>query len=51
MYFGGINGFNVFTPEDIKDNPFIPKRGRGLNGGVSGFGKLPAIALVTDKSI
>jgi len=24
MYFGGINGFNVFLPCDIKDNPFIP---------------------------
>jgi ligand-binding sensor domain-containing protein/DNA-binding CsgD family transcriptional regulator len=24
MYFGGINGFNVFYPESIKDNTFIP---------------------------
>jgi DNA-binding NtrC family response regulator/ligand-binding sensor domain-containing protein len=24
MYFGGVNGFNVFNPEDIKDNPYIP---------------------------
>jgi DNA-binding NtrC family response regulator/ligand-binding sensor domain-containing protein len=24
MYFGGVNGFNVFYPENIKDNPYIP---------------------------
>ncbi|MGC9341172.1 MAG: ATP-binding protein, partial [Bacteroidales bacterium] len=24
MYFGGVNGFNVFDPADIKDNRFIP---------------------------
>ncbi len=24
MFFGGINGFNVFHPEDISDNPYIP---------------------------
>lgn len=24
MYFGGINGFNVFHPKNIKTNPFIP---------------------------
>ena len=24
MYFGGINGFNVFGPDRIKKNPFIP---------------------------
>ncbi|MBN1271004.1 MAG: GAF domain-containing protein [Candidatus Aminicenantes bacterium] len=24
MFFGGINGFNAFFPENIKDNPFIP---------------------------
>ena len=24
LYFGGINGFNVFSPEDIKDNPIPP---------------------------
>jgi signal transduction histidine kinase/ligand-binding sensor domain-containing protein len=24
MYFGGINGFNVFHPDSIKDNPNIP---------------------------
>ncbi len=24
MYFGGINGFNVFNPESVRDNPFIP---------------------------
>ncbi len=24
MYFGGIQGFNVFHPDSIKDNPFIP---------------------------
>ncbi|HNB70204.1 MAG TPA: two-component regulator propeller domain-containing protein [Acidobacteriota bacterium] len=24
MFFGGINGFNVFHPETILDNPFIP---------------------------
>jgi ligand-binding sensor domain-containing protein len=24
MFFGGIDGFNSFYPEDIKDNPFIP---------------------------
>jgi len=24
MYFGGINGFNSFYPDEIKDNPFIP---------------------------
>jgi len=25
FYFGGINGFNMFKPEDIVDNPFLPK--------------------------
>lgn len=24
MYFGGVNGFNIFHPDSIKDNPFIP---------------------------
>ena len=24
MFFGGINGFNAFYPENITDNPFIP---------------------------
>jgi ligand-binding sensor domain-containing protein/signal transduction histidine kinase len=24
MYFGGINGFNEFIPDSIKDNPFTP---------------------------
>lgn len=24
FFFGGINGFNAFFPEDIIDNPFIP---------------------------
>jgi len=24
MYFGGINGFNAFFPERLKDNPFSP---------------------------
>ena len=24
MYFGGINGFNRFYPDNIKDNPFAP---------------------------
>ncbi len=24
FYFGGINGFNMFKPEDIVDNPFLP---------------------------
>ncbi|MEO8664576.1 MAG: two-component regulator propeller domain-containing protein, partial [Ignavibacteria bacterium] len=25
MYFGGINGFNYFRPEEIKDNPYLPQ--------------------------
>ena len=24
MFFGGVNGFNSFYPEDIKDNPYVP---------------------------
>ena len=24
MFFGGINGFNSFFPDSIKDNPFVP---------------------------
>jgi ligand-binding sensor domain-containing protein/serine phosphatase RsbU (regulator of sigma subunit) len=24
MFFGGINGFNAFFPENIRDNPYIP---------------------------
>lgn len=24
MVFGGVNGFNVFHPDSIKDNPYIP---------------------------
>jgi len=24
FFFGGINGFNAFYPENIKDNPYIP---------------------------
>jgi signal transduction histidine kinase/ligand-binding sensor domain-containing protein/DNA-binding response OmpR family regulator len=25
MFFGGVNGFNSFFPENIKDNPYIPQ--------------------------
>jgi signal transduction histidine kinase/ligand-binding sensor domain-containing protein/AraC-like DNA-binding protein/ActR/RegA family two-component response regulator len=25
LFFGGINGFNVFLPENISDNPFFPR--------------------------
>jgi PAS domain S-box-containing protein len=25
MFFGGVNGFNSFYPEKIKDNPYIPQ--------------------------
>tara|TARA_Y100000589_G_scaffold277537_1_gene272581 strand:+ start:22711 stop:25935 length:3225 start_codon:yes stop_codon:yes gene_type:complete len=25
MYFGGINGFNAFNPQQIMDNPILPK--------------------------
>jgi ligand-binding sensor domain-containing protein/signal transduction histidine kinase len=24
MFFGGINGFNVFQPPNIRDNPYVP---------------------------
>jgi len=24
MFFGGVNGFNVFRPEEVRENPFIP---------------------------
>lgn len=24
MFFGGVNGFNAFYPDEIKDNPYIP---------------------------
>ncbi|MGD9317447.1 MAG: two-component regulator propeller domain-containing protein, partial [Anaerolineae bacterium] len=24
MYFGGVNGFNAFHPDDIRDNPYVP---------------------------
>ncbi|MCP4605105.1 MAG: response regulator [Proteobacteria bacterium] len=24
MFFGGINGFNLFHPDDVQDNPYIP---------------------------
>jgi len=24
MFFGGINGFNAFLPDSIKDNPYVP---------------------------
>jgi PAS domain S-box-containing protein len=24
MYFGGLNGFNIFSPDSIKNNPYIP---------------------------
>jgi PAS domain S-box-containing protein len=24
MFFGGVNGFNMFHPDHIKDNPYIP---------------------------
>lgn len=24
FYFGGVNGFNFFKPEEIEDNPYIP---------------------------
>lgn len=24
MYFGGVNGFNAFRPEEVKENPYIP---------------------------
>ncbi len=25
MFFGGVNGFNAFRPEEIRTNPFIPR--------------------------
>jgi len=25
LFFGGINGFNAFYPDSIKDNPFVPR--------------------------
>ena len=25
IYFGGVNGFNVFHPDSIKDNPHVPR--------------------------
>ncbi len=25
FYFGGVKGYNVFNPEKIKDNPFLPE--------------------------
>ena len=25
MFFGGSNGFNAFYPENVKDNPYIPR--------------------------
>ena len=25
MYFGGINGLNIFAPQEITDNPYTPK--------------------------
>ena len=25
LYFGGINGYNVFYPDSVIDNPFVPK--------------------------
>jgi DNA-binding CsgD family transcriptional regulator/streptogramin lyase len=24
MYFGGVNGFNAFRPEEVRENPYIP---------------------------
>jgi hypothetical protein len=24
IFFGGVNGLNIFNPAEIKDNPFIP---------------------------
>jgi signal transduction histidine kinase/ligand-binding sensor domain-containing protein len=24
MYFGGVNGFNAFHPEEIRDHPYVP---------------------------
>ncbi len=24
MFFGGVNGFNAFYPDRVKDNPYIP---------------------------
>ncbi|HEY6798318.1 MAG TPA: two-component regulator propeller domain-containing protein [Kineosporiaceae bacterium] len=24
LYFGGVNGFNVFDPRQVSDNPFVP---------------------------
>ncbi|MBN2519455.1 MAG: hypothetical protein JXB17_03035 [Bacteroidales bacterium] len=24
MFFGGVNGFNLFQPDSIKDNPYLP---------------------------
>ncbi|MBK8552127.1 MAG: hypothetical protein IPL53_14120 [Ignavibacteria bacterium] len=25
LYFGGVNGFNYFKPNEIKDNPYVPE--------------------------
>ena len=44
MYFGGINGMNIFKPEAINDNPYLPKISLTtltLGGSPLGEGQMP----------
>lgn len=44
MYFGGINGLNIFRPEAIQDNPYLPNialTSLTLGGSPLGEGQMP----------
>lgn len=54
MYFGGINGFNVFYPDSIKLNPYVPKviiSEIQINNNLVPIGKKINDRIILEKSI
>ena len=54
LFFGGINGFNAFFPDSIKDNPFLPSiviTGFKLSNRSVPIGKMPDGRTILEKAI
>jgi DNA-binding CsgD family transcriptional regulator len=54
MFFGGLNGFNAFHPDSIKDNPYQPKMaitGFQVFNQPIGIGEIKNDRVILEKSI